>query len=150
MTAVCAQEAADRARMPIAWLPQTNGFRLRYLVAPSWDSDREGFAFAHFVGTGGEVYLDVTSGQAPLLGDAANISQIVIDGRPVRMDITRMPDDTPVGITFAWEVGGRPYTLSAMATGLISELRVDQAQMVALYRQIRYVSPSVTAPDGAT
>lgn len=142
MTAACAQAAADRAGDTVAWLPGANGFKLGYVVASSHGGAQQGFAFEHFSTGDGGVFLELSSGEGPFLEDVAGITHIVIDGRPVLMQITKGPGGSTMLISFDWEVDGRPYTLSVGAQGLFSDVTLDEAQMTTLYRQIRYVYPS--------
>jgi hypothetical protein len=136
ITARCAQDAADRAGFPVAWMPSSPSPHLSLVAIPS-ASVRVVFEHALRPGTLGA--LEIMSPSLTGSPSGAVIRTLHAHGLTATM---RRPatDETVDQVLIEWAYRGRPYVMTAIA--VFRRFSADQIDEIArLWTTLRYAQP---------
>jgi hypothetical protein len=132
MDAACAQDAADRAGIPIAWMPVPQGYRLSWVIAAR-ASNEAATASQYFVDADGGAGAIEVSSLVPPLGPS---SDRVIGSASNGTDTATVQRDDLFGVTeLTWDHDGLTYELVGLGVG------PDTTPLVNAWRTVRYASP---------
>jgi hypothetical protein len=141
MTEACAQKAAQRSGLPVAWMPAPPGFRLAWTLAGSGPGSSDpgglmgdtGYWSESFEGTDSTSSIELTG----LPG-----GETTVPIAPVGAETVSNGEDTatiqvmdPEFVSMFWTHDGTSYMLSGFGPD------VDRDALVAAWRTVRYVQP---------
>jgi hypothetical protein len=140
MTEACAQDAAERSGLPVAWMPAPQGYRLAWVIAEEGSAGNaagpllgEGYWSASFQSVDSQTSIELTGfpggeSAVPLPPDGA---ETVTNGE----DTATIQEMDPQFISLFWTHDGNAYMLTGSGQG------VGRDVLVAAWRTVRYVQP---------
>lgn len=128
----CAQEAADRAGIPIAWMPAPDEYRLAWMIAGR-GSNGQSTASQYFVeAEGGAAAIEVSTILPALAPSTDPVMGTVSDAT----DTATIRRNDLFGVTeLSWSHEGITYVLMGVGVG------PDTAPLANAWQTVRYASP---------
>src|SRR5207245_2879231 len=147
LTPACAQQAADRVQLPVAWLPPPAGYQFRWLAAGPTVKTAATNRIAFESLTSNVVDLELDSqprgpwqpGNERLVGSYVENGTIV----NVYQDLYGYGPDQPdpTTLTLRWQHEGRQYQLFVSLHYLLQRLALKPAKFVGIVASVKYATP---------